>query len=229
MKSMISILIAGLGMSLLLGLPGARAAVIFDNGVPDISQSALFSDFDRNQQIADNFFLLPGATTLTSVEFWGVYAFGNSPQPVDEFAIRIFQENAVDPFEEFQVSVIRNVTTEDFQFAGGGPFVDVYRYIADIPETILSDSVTLWLSIINDTTIDTNDGWAWINSAQTTDTNLFFRNGDSQPWSSLSNGINSLNNAFVLNGPDSIPEPSTLVMFAVGLAGLGLMWRRKVA
>ncbi len=206
--------------TLLFSILPATADVIYDNGVPDLTQ-AWASDFDGNFsssyfEQADDFQLQPGQTTITDVHWWGVYSPGNTPG-ADDFTIRIFEDNGGVPnlaptHELTNLAVSRADTGADLP----NP-LDVYAYSVDVTPITLSANTTYWISILNDTTSDIDDDWYWAQS--NVNGNRETRNSDGQVWS-LGNG----ELAFYLT---VIPEPASMTLLGLGVAGLAIRMRRR--
>lgn len=158
---------------------GAFATVIFDQTVDLTVVSGSISDFNsgnEGQQRAEDFRLNAGASTITDVNWWGVYA--TDTPGTDNFTIRIFADVSgapeIDPLNEFAVGAVNRVDTGvDFVFA----------YSVDIAPLTLAANTTYWLSIVNDTTVVDIDDWGWA----TNDFGIFrgssFRREDGQAWS----------------------------------------------
>ena len=201
-----------------IALP-ASADVIFDNGAPDLGES-WWSEVGDNYQEADDFVLQAGATFLTDVHWWGVYASDQSPQ-TDSFTIRLFADDggAPDTTPFYEVSGIDGgrVSTGTYE---DGTF-EIYSYWADIAPINLASNTTYWISILNDTANDTNDNWYWTTSDSTSG-NGAQRFGDGGAWSDVGDEF-----AFYLTGRTVVPEPASMTLLGLGLAGLVARRRKK--
>jgi hypothetical protein len=193
---------------------------IFDNGVPDLSIATL-SDFEDGQQVADNFQLLPNASTITDVHWWGAYFNGNTPTEPDDFTIRVFVDAggvpAVNPLAERAVGNVARTATGDTVGS------DVYEYSTTLDPIALDPNTIYWLSIVNDTTADTDDLWYWPVKSSIGDGAT--RNAEGEAWTGPVPFPNP-ELAFSLTGP-IVPEPSSLLLAACGFVGL-CFWRRRL-
>lgn len=178
-----------------------------------------FSNLGPSHQQAADDFVLSAASTLESLTWFGRY-FANIAvaNPID-FSIRIFADSggapAVVPFHVIAVSVNAVATGDNF---GGVPW---FSY--STPLAIALGPGTYWLSILeNDASTPLFGGsqWLWGDSAAGL---RALRLSDGSAWIS---GLDN-NHAFTLNGTP-VPEPSTLVLSAVGLAALARRVRARV-
>lgn len=209
-----------------------QAATIYENygvGGPDLANGSR-SDFDdaAPRQVADDFELQPGASTLEDLHWWGLYTT-SGPLDADNFSVRIYSDGGLG-----KPVVAPDILQLDFNGAanrtatGDSVFgFDIYTYSLDISALVLTAGTTYWLSIVNETTAATGYDWYW-STADELAGNGVFRNEDA-----LSNGVWFAENrelAFYLTGPGappSVPVPGTLLL--VGPALLLLGRRRRAA
>ena len=231
MKRGISVLIF-LGV-LLFGLNAAVAdTIIYDNGIsnPADMDLASTSDFDPYDFLGQTYtdqqgddFVLTSSSTITDIHWWGRYEgdfFTSDFIAPDDFTIRIFHITAAVPDPNFFIEL----TDLDVQRTPTGDTFIPYAYSVDIePITLMLDTPFL-LSIVNNTAGDP-DWWQWGAKVTNPDGNGVHRSADLDPWikGSLTGIVTDYELAFQLT---TVPEPSTLLLVGMGIAGVGLLRRR---
>jgi len=207
-----------------LAVGQAGATQIYDNGTPDLV-NAYLSDFDPTQsgtvyQIADDF-VLPSASRIEDVHWWGVYAWGDLVPPAeDDFTIRIFEMSgtSVPPSPSHEIHLGDPGRTDTGSNLQSGK--DLYYYSAQFPGISVAPG-TYALSIVNNTVGD-DDAWYWATSLAGSGT-AWSRSVDGDGWGTLP-WPNEF--AFQLTGV-VIPEPMTLTLLAGGLVVLAVHRRRR--
>lgn len=204
------VVLTGLSALILAWGTAANAAVIYDNNVT-VVDTASFSDV-AGQFIADDFILAPGKEIITGVQWTGTYGDGFTPT-VDNFSIQIFADAdsvpALTPFSSLPIGDPGR--TNIGKLGGGGdPRFDLFAYSVNIAPIELASNTRFWISIVNDTSADTDDNWAW--GGQVIFDNGAIRNSQTDPWF-----LTGLRQDFRLTGPAAVPEPSALTLFVLGI------------
>lgn len=207
--------------AILFTCSNVNAALVYSNGSPDNTLIDWFSDFATyEQQVASAFSINDPFTGINMVSWFGAYESPENPfpgaEPVDSdsFTIRIFEDSGTNrptstPLYQYLVGDLGRTDTGQTSLNGA----DVFAYSTFIPLTILSQGITYWISIVNDTSSDSSSLWNW--STASSNGSLTIRNGDSESWRKFGNP-----GSMAFSVSHEVPEPATLGLFGLALLAI---------
>ena len=176
-------------------------------------------------------------TTIDSVEWWGGClstaqfpdngspAVGAGPEtcPADNFTLNFFADLGGEPFGPALATHAgpANQTATGNLIGQAGGYITEYHYSATFAPFALGAG-NYWLVISNNAV---GTAWGW-ESAGTEDQHLQY-NSTIPGWEGLSDTL-----AFRVSGPDTappaaVPEPASMSLLALGLAGMAARRRRR--
>ena len=210
---------------MLTGVPLAQAAVLYSETFTP--NTGTFSDIDSSFRVANDFSTTADGT-ITSVVWKGMYYASGTPQAIDDFDIVFYSDaggSVGAQLASFSVgnSVSRTATGD---FFGGVEFF-AYEASLGVGLDVLSSS-SYWISIVNDTTVDADDGWFWATNISMTSpgANAFL----SRDSGSSFQEYNDWPYYFVLSGSEgagNVPVPATIILMGLGLFGIGYQRRSR--
>ena len=227
--------------SRLVGAVCVSAMLMIQNGTVDAASISIYteiftpntghrSDVDNypyaTNYTANDFIPVIGGT-ITDVSWWGMYYDNGSPQASDDFTINFYSDTGGTVgglLATFKVgnAVNRAGTGQLFGDVGNGD-IEFFSYQANIGAGIdVLPSSTYWISIFNNTTVDTNDNWFWATNINMTGPgHPSYISSDGTSW----NVYQPYPSYFELS---AIPVPQAFWLFGSGLLGLiGVASRKK--
>jgi hypothetical protein len=227
MQAIGRILALALALAAAAGMPAAGAATLYSQPlVLPNSDGGPFSF--AGQQMADEF-RLAEAGLLNSLLWYGDNPANSFPRSMS-FTIRLFDDAGRQPEDApfYSQAVTATVAPAD-AIVEVGAFV--FQFSANLPGPVaLQGGTDYWLSILDNSAHDPRTGFRWANgtSAGTGAPNVF-RTGDGDPWNRLFAGDIRAQAAYDISGDRlvvPVPEPGTLTLIGLALAG-GCLARRR--
>lgn len=135
--------------------------ILFDGSIApgDVNDLGANDSDAGGQRLAEDF-SFPDPVIVTSITFLGGYFPTSTPQ-TDSFTLTIYKDNMglPDPLSIVTQIALANLDRTD---TGTDVFgIDLYTYTASFAGVSLLGGTRYWLTIVNNTTGDTDDNWAW--------------------------------------------------------------------
>lgn len=188
--------------------------IVYDNGINTANVNGGFTSDPNSPRFTADTFTLAAPSTFNQVRFLGFYTSNTPTASTDNFTITFYNTLAgtpdINPFAggTFAIGDAAGRTA-----TGVNPFAsDIYSYVVNLASTVSLDAGTYGISIVNDTTNDTDNNWVWATSFS--GGSVFFRTNQADGWT-----VSGGETAFTLVSATA-PEPGTLALllpFAVGI------------
>ena len=198
----------------------AVAGVIYDNGAPVTTLPGWASNFSVDDEQTAEIFTLASDETVTDVHwFGGVQGLGTP----SEFTVQIYATplgGTPDTSALLSETIHNMFSAEDtgLDTNFGTSVIDIFEYGVQIPDLVLPAG-DYAISIFESSNI--SNRWAWSNTG--VDSDVFTSSPiGSGAWVAIDRSM-----AFYLTDDFLVPEPATLAMLVLGLAGIGYRHKRS--
>jgi hypothetical protein len=207
--------------------PPAKAVVLYDNGSYDPLAEGYYNSNENGLYLSYDDFTLANPATISDVHWWGVYLTGPTSPDVFTYIIRTNPGGGGPPGAEIASGPLSDLVVTDTGNTLPGPgeigTVEVYQYDADTAGLYLPAG-DYYLSIIENATEGADpDSWCWCESNPSAGDTYLYAQKQYQEFE----GPYPVSLAFNLTG-EPVPEPATITLFGLCLAGLvGRQIRRR--
>ena len=219
------------GLALLMAAPLASADILYEQAPVDGGGALLTGEnLGYELQYADAFDVTGPGWRVDSISWWGGFSALNGPGgDPDPFDIRIYVDDDGAPSPTETVASFADVQPEVTETGGYGDLslgmsnnsdlhIGVQQFTLELQSPLALDTGRYYLGVNNP---GSNVTFNWLMS-HPAETGAWFRTGNPSDWIAQEYSF-----AHNFTGR-VIPEPATMTLLGIGLAGLGLRrWRRR--
>jgi hypothetical protein len=204
---------------LILSTQVAQATLLFDGSTNPTDVNDLgFNDMDYPDQLIAEDFTFSNDALMNSITFLGSYYEADTPE-TDFFTLTVYHDLLGLPDS---TSVVSEIVLGDLErtYTGVNFFTGqkLYTYTADFSALNLLANTNYWITVVNDTSTDSDDDWAWAGDSTN---GIYGRSFDSgASWSDTLAGSFSFSIEGIV-----VPEPSIMCIFGLGIVVLFLRRR----